>query len=308
MAMPLRARRAAAPSNVPPPRPSYAGDFPDPAVVWDPGTRRYWAFATQHAATNVQTISSTDLATWSPVTDALPALPRWAAPGHTWAPSVARFGATWVMWYTTRQASSGRQTISVATASSPGGPYADDSAAPAVCQLANGGSIDAKVFVDGPHAYLLWKSDDNAVGKPTHLWGAALDASGTAVGGPATLLLSQHARWQAPAMEGPAMVAAGGAYYLFYGANDWSSADAGIGYATCRGPLGPCRDRATDGPWLGAHGRALGPASPDVFTDASGALRLAFHAWDGCVGYPRGKRALWVGHLSFSPAGPRLTG
>jgi hypothetical protein len=274
MAMPLRARRAAAPSNVPPPRPSYAGDFPDPAVVWDPGTRRYWAFATQHAATNVQTISSTDLATWSPVTDALPALPRWAAPGHTWAPSVARFGATWVMWYTTRQASSGRQTISVATASSPGGPYADDSAAPAVCQLANGGSIDAKVFVDGPHAYLLWKSDDNAVGKPTHLWGAALDASGTAVGGPATLLLSQHARWQ----------------------------------ATCRGPLGPCRDRATDGPWLGAHGRALGPASPDVFTDASGALRLAFHAWDGCVGYPRGKRALWVGHLSFSPAGPRLTG
>src|SRR5579864_6598829 len=296
---------AAAPSG-PPSSPSYAGDFPDPAVIWDPGTQLYWAYSTQHAATNVPTMSSKDLANWSPIADALPALPAWAAPGHTWAPSVARFGSTWVLWYTTRHAYSGRQCLSVATASAPNGPYVDKSSGPTVCQFGNGGSIDGNIFFNGGQGYLLWKSDDNSIGNITHLWGATLDASGTVVGSP-TLLLTEDAPWQAPAIEGPTMVASRGTYYLFYGASNWSSTSAGIGYATCSGPLGPCRDRTIWGPWLGSYGTALGPSGPDVFSDASGATRLAYHAWDGCVGYPSCNRALWIGHLSISSFGPRLS-
>ncbi|HVM64858.1 MAG TPA: glycoside hydrolase family 43 protein [Acidimicrobiales bacterium] len=303
--MPLTGGRAGAVSSGPPPSPSYAGDFPDPAVLWDAGTQLYWAYATQAGSTNVQSMSSKDLVHWSTIADALPTLPAWAAPGHTWAPSVARFGATWVMWYTTRHAYSGRQCLSVATASAPGGPFVDNSTGPAVCQFNNGGSIDANIFVAGGRAYLLWKSDDNALGNITHLWGSTLDATGTVVGSP-TLLLSQDAAWQAPAVEGPTMVAARGSYYLFYGASDWASTSAGIGYATCSGPLGPCRDRATWGPWLGSRGSALGPSGPDVFTDASGATRLAYHAWNGCVGYPSCARALWIGYLSFGFFGPAL--
>ena len=286
--------------------PSYAGDFPDPAVIWDSGTQLYWAYATGSAGTNLQAMSSADLSNWQGLHDPLPQLPAWATPGHTWAPSVAHLGGTWVMWYTTRHAYSGRQCLSVATASSPGGPYSDNSTGPAVCQYDNGGSIDANIFVSGGRAYLLWKSDDNALGNATHLWGAPLDSTGTVVGN-ATLLLNQDAPWQAPAIEGPTMAAAHGTYYLFYGANNWSSSNAGVGYATCSSPLGPCRDRSTRGPWLGSSGQALGPSGPDVFSDASGATRLAYHAWFGCVGYPGCNRALWIGHLSFPFGAPRLS-
>jgi beta-xylosidase len=234
--------------NNPPSTPSYPGDFPDPAVVWDARTGSYWAYATQHGTTNVQVMSSPDLASWSTIGDALQTLPPWASPGHTWAPSVAEFGTTWVLWYTTRQASSNRQCLSVATASSPAGPFTDGSTAPDNCQLSDGGSIDANIFVDATTPYLLWKSDSNALRRPTHLWAARLLNGGTVVSSTWKVLLSEDAAWQYPAMEGPTMVASGGKYYLFYGAGNWDSTTAAIGYATCRKPLGPCRDRTTFGP------------------------------------------------------------
>jgi beta-xylosidase len=267
----------------------------------------YWAYSTQHGTTNVQVMSSTDLTNWSvPIGDALPTLPTWADPGHTWAPSVAEFGSTWVMWYTTRDHSSGRQCLSVATAASPGGPFADKSGSPAICQLNNGGSIDANIFVDGSSPYLLWKSDDNAVGHLTHLWAARLANTGVAITSSPAQMLSEYAwGWQPPAVEGPTMVLAGGVYYLFYGAGNWDSSSAGIGYATCTSPLGPCRDQTKTRPWLGSYGSALGPSGPNVFT-VPGSIRLAYHAWYGCVGYPSCNRALWIGRLSFAGGVPQL--
>jgi Glycosyl hydrolases family 43 len=288
-----------------PASPSYSGDFPDPTVVWDGSTASYWAYSTQHGLTNVQVMSSPNLTTWSPIQEALPTLPAWAAFGYTWAPSVAEFGSTWVMWYTTRETSSGRQCLSVATASAPGGPFTDSSAAPVICQLNDGGSIDANIFVDGTNAYLLWKSDDNALGQLTHLWASRLSSDGVTIASNPVQVLSEDASWQAPAMEGPTMVQNAGVYYLFYGANNWDSAGAGIGYAECGTPLGPCTDWTTLRPWLQSSGSALGPSGPDVFTDASGATRLAYHAWDGCVGYPNCNRALWITPLSFAGGVPQ---
>lgn len=293
--------------NNPPASPSYVNDFPDPAVLWDAGTKSYWAYSTQHGSTNIQVMSSPDLTAWSSVGDALPTLPSWASPGYTWAPTVAEFGTTWVMWYTTRQSSSGRQCLSVATAAVAGGQFQDPSSGPAICQLSDGGSIDADIFFDGTAPYLLWKSDDNALGQPTHIWAAPLLSGGTVVGSNWTEVLSEDAAWQHPAVEGPTMVATGGTYYLFYGASNWDSSSAGIGYATCKSPLGPCRDRTTSGPWLGSYGRALGPSGADVFVDNANATRLAYHAWYRCVGYANGcSRALWIGHLSFGTSGAPL--
>jgi beta-xylosidase len=303
--VPLGGGRSASAASGLPSSPSYAGDFPDPAVIWDGA--QYWAYATGSGGTNLQAMSSPDLVAWTGRHDPLTALPGWAAPGHTWAPSVARFGSTWVMWYTTRHAYSGRQCLSVATASQPGGPYTDASSGPAMCQYDIGGSIDANIFVSSGQPYLLWKSDNNALGQITQLWGARLDSTGTVLLGASTLMLTEDAPWQAPAIEGPTMSSSHGRFYLFYGAADWSSPSAGVGYATCNSPLGPCHDRTTRGPWLGSYGSALGPSGPDVFTDAVGATRLAYHAWDGCVGYPTCNRALWIGHLSFSLSGPQLS-
>jgi hypothetical protein len=196
--------------------------------------------------------------------------------------------------------------LSVATAAAPGGPFTDRSSGPAICQLGHGGSIDANVFVNGTSTYLLWKSDDNALGHLTHLWAAHLARNGLRITSTPVQVLSEDAGWQAPAMEGPTMIVNGGVYYLFYGAGNWDSSGAAIGYATCSTPLGPCTDRTMSSAWLASYGNALGPSGPNVFTDAVGSTRFAYHAWDGCVGYPNCNRALWIGGLTFAGGVPQL--
>lgn len=293
-------------ANTPPSSPAYPGDFPDPSVLTVGA--QYYSYATQAGPLNVQVISSTDLAHWTTPVNALPTLPSWADYGSTWAPSVAASAGTYVMWYTVRDRASGRQCLSVATATAPSGPFVDASSGPAVCQLDHGGSIDANIFVDPLGVpYLEWKSDDNAIGQPTHLWGARLNGSYTALASGYVHLLREDAPWQRPAIEGPTMVAWGLTYFLFYGANAWDSSAAGVGYATCSSPLGPCTDATTSRPWLTSSGAALGPSGPSVFRDASGGVRLAYHAWYGCVGYPSCARALWIGSLSFGTGRPVLT-
>jgi beta-xylosidase len=290
---------------------SYGGDFPDPHVLVV--GRVYYAYSTNVAGLNVPVMSSTDLTSWTATSDALRPLPGWASPGRTWAPTVLAKSGVYVMYYTVTQTSTGRQCLSVATAAGPMGSFTDTSSGPLVCQGVRGGSIDPYVFTDPQgSSYLLWKSDDNALGRRTSLWGRPLDAGGAGfepLSSPVRLL-TQSADWQAPAIEGPAMVKSGKTYFLFYGANDWNSSSSAIGYATCSRPLGPCVDRSTGGPWFATNpsGTApLGPQGPTIFTDTTGGLRLGFAAWKGAVGYANGGvRALWTARLSFVSGKPTL--
>jgi beta-xylosidase len=291
-------------------KPAYDRDFPDPHLLLVGGT--YYAYSTQVGETNVPVMRSPDLAHWSRRSDALPQLPDWASPGSTWAPTVLAQRSGYVLYYTVRQASSGRQCVSVATAAVPDGPFRDTSSAPLVCQRSRGGSIDPSVFTDAPGpTYLFWKSDDNADGRKTSLWARPLTADGVgfARSSVPVRLLTQTARWQTPAIEGPSMVRTGDTYYLFYGAGGWNSSTSAIGYATCHSPLGPCTDRSTSGPWLDSDpdGDApVGPQGPSAFVDRTGHTRLGFAGWNGRVGYPRGVRSLWTAPLSFGAGRPRL--
>lgn len=281
-------------------------DLADPSVLVDGG--RYYVYATGNNS-NLQVTSSTDMQTWTPVTDPLPQLPRWASPPSTWAPAVAKRGSTYVMYYTAHHASWNVQCLSIATSNRPNGPFADTSNKPFLCQRNLGGSIDPQPFAapDGS-LYLIWKSDNNAIGRPTQLWSQKLSPDGQSLTGSAVKLLDNNAAWQGTNMEGPAMHFASGTYYLFYGANDWFSANAGIGYATCSGPSGPCVNRSVSQAWLGSRPGAQGPSGPAVFTDLAGATRLAYHSWgSGPVGYPGGARSLWIDPLSFSGGSPVLS-
>ena len=291
--------------------PAYGGDFPDPSVLRVGAV--YYAYSTNVAGVNVPVMSSADLVTWTATAEALPPLPGWASPGRTWAPALLARGGIYALYYTVTQTATGRQCISVATAAAPAGPFRDTSSGPLVCQLDRGGSIDPYVFTDtGGSSYLLWKSDDNALGQRTSLWGRALAAGGVGFAwfSSPVRLLTQTAPWQAPLIEGPAMVRSGSTYYLFYGANNWESATSAIGYATCTRPLGPCVDRSTAGPWLATDPTGAGPVGPQgptVFTDTTGAFRLGFAAWNGPVGYANGGvRALWTARLSFVNGKPTL--
>lgn len=286
--------------------PAYAGDFPDPDIVVAGGA--YWAYSTGSAGRNLQVMSSPDTRNWSSPVDPLPTLPSWASRGLTWAPGVVQIGATFVMYYTVHDAALNKQCISVATSTEPGGPFSDTSAGPLVCQANHGGSIDPNPYRDpaSGQLYLLWKSDDNSIGQPTHIWGQQLTGDGMAMapGTSPAVLLNQSATWQSPAIEGPTVIQRGQTYYLFYGANSYSSPSSGIGYATSASLLGPYTNRSTWGPWLGTRGNAIGPQGPMIYTDLRGVTRMAFAAWYGTVGYANGGvRALWIGTLGFNRSG-----
>jgi beta-xylosidase len=287
--------------------PAYAGDFPDPSVLTTQSA--YYAYATQSGRTNVQVLASRDLRTWRQLPDALPVLPSWALPGHTWAPAVWRRSGRYVLYYTTRSRATGRQCISAAVAPTPRGPFRDRSTAPLVCQAALGGSIDPDPFVDAhgrPH--LTWKSDGNALGQRTWLWSQRLTDDGLHLGGAASRLLAQERPWEGPLVEAPTFVQVGRHLLLFYSANRYDTSRYAIGYARCSSSTGPCRKVTTRVPWLASRAGAPGPGGQAFFRDRSGGWRVAYHAWTpGRVGYDNGgRRAMWVEPVSFAGGRPRL--
>ncbi|MBA2625921.1 MAG: family 43 glycosylhydrolase, partial [Acidimicrobiia bacterium] len=72
-------------------------DFADPYVLGVGST--YFAYSTNGGGGNIQLIRSDDLGGWAWIGDALPALPAWANPHFTWAPSVLARAGGYVMYY-----------------------------------------------------------------------------------------------------------------------------------------------------------------------------------------------------------------
>jgi beta-xylosidase len=293
-----------------------AGDFADPFVMRAEGA--YYAFATGVGPHHLQVARSPDLADWTAPGEALPALPAWAAKddGLTWAPAVLQRGASYMMYYTARDAASGFQCISVATASQPGGPYADGSRAPLVCQVSGEapycGSIDPSPFVDQDGTpYLLWKSDENAAACRTapRLWSQRLSDDGRSLLGAPTALLARTSPWEGDIIEGPSMVRHDGRYYLFYSANWYASSAYAIGYATCAAATGPCEKVSVGEPLVRSLGEMLGPGGQELFQGPDGRLWMAFHAWTAphTTYQAGGARRLRVARVEFSAAGaPRV--
>ena len=281
-----------------PTRPAVDADLPDPDILHVGAT--WWAYATGSGFLHLQVLASPDLRSWTAPVDALPHLPAWASPGVAWGPAVVFMAGDFRLYYSARDAALGRECLSVAAAATPAGPFVDASATPLTCQSTSGGSIDPEPFLSSDGTpYLLWKSEDNALGSASRIGVQQLSPDGLSLVGPRPRLLTATGRWQSGVVEGPSMVAAGGRYYLFYGAGHWDASGAAIGYAVCAGPLGPCVDATASRPWLASSPGVWGPSGPDVFTGPDGRDAIAFHAWDGPPGGPHSARALWVMPLTF---------
>ncbi len=275
-------------------------DFADPFVLAAGGA--YYGYSTNAGAGDVQVIRSTDLVSWQLVGNALPAVPGWAAPGATWAPSVLPRDGRYVLYYTVRESASGLQCVSRAVASSPTGPFRDDSSGPLQCQRDLGGSIDPSPFVDADgRAYLLWKAEGAA--GPQTIWSQELTADGLSFTGEPHALISADRGFERGVVEAPSLVHDGGSYYLVYAAADWNSLAYTTAIATCAGPAGPCT-KPPDNRVLSSGQRLAGPGGVEVFRDHSGALWAAFHAFsEPNVGYPASR------YLHIAPvriAGGRL--
>jgi len=291
--------------------PVLTGNFADPHVLKVGDT--WYAYATGDLVANLQVARSADLVRWERLDDALPELPEWSVlqKGLTWAPEVARTPAGFVMYYTLRDAASGRQCISAAVADRPEGPFRDTRPRPLVCQERLGGSIDPHRFVDRDGAtYLLWKNDGNCCGLATELWAQRLDGDGLQLAGkPSRLGVRNDAAWEGDLIEAPTLWRDKDTYYLFYSANNYGSSRYAVGYATASRVLGPYRD-GPGNPILRSRGTAAGPGGQAVVTDGNGGPWLAYHAWDSAaVGDEAGgQRSMWLDRLSFQGGRPRVAG
>ena len=319
---------------------SFSGDFPDPSVVAEGST--YYAFATQYGywdatqrrfvcgpndadpsdpnpCRNIQRLSGPGPnGPWTVRSDGLEQMPSWADQGYTWAPSVLKIAGQWLMYYTTRQHSTGQQCISVATAPTLTQTFVDRSSGPLVCQNSRGGSIDPAPFIDANGSiYLYWKSTDKVwFSTYAAIWGQQLSTSGLTAIGSAQRLLVRDQAWEGSTIEGPFMVGVPPVstttsrytkYDLFYSGNSWETAKYAVGYAECTGPLTGCTKVTKSGPWYSANVAGTGPNGPGgqgFFTDSAGQLQMAYHAWAGEVGYggppPGGRRAMWVNPVRYN--------
>jgi len=258
---------------------------------------------------NVPVASATDFGDWSPVGDALPALPHWAVPGYTWAPDVHRFGSAYVLYFTAMVVGSkpAMECIGAATGTAPDGPFTPASA-PFICQIDQGGSIDPRVFTDADGTnWMLWKSDQNIGGAttPTKMWSQRLSGDGLGLVGQPAFLMGPDELWQGTIVEAPDMVEVDGNYWVFYSGNWFDQPAYAIGAARCQSPMGPCSDPS---PWplLASNDQGRGPGEASVFADSSGVWML-YSPWRSQAPHPDYPlRPVVITRIGFTPTSTYL--
>jgi len=293
--------------------PVLRADFPDPHLLRVGDT--YYAYATNGSGKNVQLAVSSDLVTWAQRTDAMPALGKWvrlSAP-LVWAPEVIQIGEQFALYYTARDKESDKQCVGVAVAAKPEGKFKDPNERPLVCQVEQGGTIDASPFRDADGTlYLYYKNDGNCCSLPTYLYVQPLAPDGLSLTGEPTQLVRNDKAWEGRVVEAPTMWLHDGGYYLFYSGNDYGGPPYAVGYATCASALGPCED-APENPILATDtdGQPLviGPGHQTIIEDDEGETWLVYHVWEVTSAGLRGnRRFMWLDRLAWNDGVPTVEG
>ncbi len=312
---------AVAQSNAPPPAPNPSAparyvltgpDASDPYMTEWRGT--YYLYTNQGiGGLNVPVRTAAKPGRWGPPVDALPQLPSWAIGGLTWAPDVHQVSGGWALYYSVllRGVNPATHCIGAAFGSSPGGPFVPVDH-PFICQLDHRGSIDPRVFVDGSHLIMLWKSEDNAnPGVPgpdqdgdTGIYAQALSADGRQLLGQPVKILGPSQSWEGTIVEAPDMVEAWGTYWLFFSANWFSSAAYGIGVAACETPFGPCSD-VSPKPFIGSNSQGFGPGEESVFEKGAN-VYLLYNPFRASTEPEVPHRPAVMARVGFTPEGPYL--
>ncbi|MBB5140403.1 beta-xylosidase [Thermocatellispora tengchongensis] len=245
--------------------------FPDPVTIR--GKDGYWySYGTQNPVFQskgedgerwLPILRSADLVTWEYAGEVFtPAnKPAWHNGSRLWAPDVRYFNDRYYVYYSVP----GRDTVGLATAPTPTGPWTDEGEVlprPSGC---NSGNIDQAQFTDTDGTpYMYWGSYDV-------ICVAKMNADLTRIQGPVT----EVARGRR--MEGGFVVKRDGYYYLFY-------SDAG------------CCDGAYSG-YQVKVGRSTSPLGP--FTDDEGVDLMALTSKGAIVAGATGNRWIGPGHNGF---------
>ncbi len=236
-----------------------------------------------------------------------------------WAPGVAKIGDTWFAYSAVRQNYSGddpngfgRFCITVASSTSPLGPFRDISGSrPILCDSDPSGSIDPEPYQDPRDGkwHLLWKSAGKIGAYPSALKSRPLAANGLPVpGSPIVKMLETSQGWEGGTIENPSMEFYKGRFYLFYSGNSslagpYNGSPYATGYAICpKGPAGGCY-KPTSTPLISSEEEVQGPAGGSAFLDTAGRLRLAYsHYWAGEERQPAPRR-MKIAHFDASSTG-----
>jgi len=212
--------------------------------------------------------------------EAMPERPPWARQDDIWAPTVARFGSQYVMFFAAKRPNppdpANEECVGRAVSSDPAGPYVADPT-PVTCGLGGiHGALDPSVFRDRKtgRAFLHVAFG----GTSTPLWTIPLTGDGHAAGAAVPLLKMQQ-RWETWFLENPSMIFNGVDYTLAYSAGRWSLGSYSTGVARCQTPAGPCVS-SPSGPWLSTSGNVSGPGGLDFFTAIDGALMAVHHGYE----------------------------
>lgn len=260
--------------------PTIPRNCPDPGVLQD-GSRYVLSCTSGGAAAAFPLYTSPDLATWTAVGHVFPSggRPAWATDDF-WAPEIHAIGDHYVAYFSAR-ASDGKLSIGAARAPTPLGPFTD-LGAPLIHDPAMGLIDASEITTSTGEAYVLWKEDGNAVGKPTPIHAQRLAADGMAVTGPVATLITNDQAWEGAVTEGPFMVEHGGKFYLFYSGNSYANASYAVGVARASSPLGPFTKQPA--PIVATNAAWVGPGHCSVVTGPGGTTAMVYHAWvPGCV-------------------------
>lgn len=202
--------------------------------------------------------------------------PSWASSTcNYWAPEVFYVQGRYVCYFTSMSRSTGRMCIGAATCSSPTGPFTD-LGAPLLTDSVD--LIDPSYFVDpaSKRTFLLFK-------KPSGIYIAEMQASGTSVIGQGALLLARNQAWEGVNVEAPSLIYNAGTYLLFYSGNVYTSSSYGVGVAQAAAVTGPYTKFSTN-PILRSNSRFNGPGHQFLFQETSGKWTMFYHARDNSTG------------------------
>ena len=159
-----------------------------------------------------------------------------------WAPEIHFVDNRYIIYFTARDISTDKLCIGAAYSYSHLGPYKDIGQPLVEDEDQVNGVLDPHHFSDSDGTpYLLWKTDDNYIGKNSSIYIRQINQDGLSFdeGKGISKLLSATLEWEICIAEGPWMIYRNGFYYLFYSGNWCFGIGYGVGVARSKDLLGP---------------------------------------------------------------------
>lgn len=304
----------------------FDGYFADPMVLATPVEFKgrsfaYVAYGTGDPAGSTaadnrvfEALVSNDLLSWKSTGRVLDRLSADLGNDY-WAPEVAAADGAFWLYYSVGHGIGGHH-IRVARSDSALGPFKDLG-----LNLTPGEvfAIDAHPFKDAHGRwYLFFARDVLDSPRPGTCIAVAPMKSMTEIGETVTALIPD-ADWQIyerqrrihnrildwHTLEGPAVVARHGRYWMTYSGGAWTGPGYAVSWAVADNPLGPWRHAPIGSAALLATSSELrGPGHNSLATAPDGEDVIAFHSWD-----EKGeRRQLHINTISFELEGPRVDG